>query len=168
MGEERGYRDQGGRVQIHLGSPFPRCPPITLLQRWCQWVPCGSLLGGAWSRPLPVLVRQKPHLLLESLKLLIFSGSCHCCHYFATLLFHHPLHPVSTPKNCCWDYQICLTQSPRWTLLPNKYEGSEDCLSCWTCIANHRQRGCCSCLTLSPRRTCCQNKYDGERHYLSH
>jgi hypothetical protein len=70
---ESGYQDRGRGVWFHLGGTFPRCPPITLLGRLNHWAPCGSLLGGAQSRLFPIIVQQKPQLLLICLEFLSFS-----------------------------------------------------------------------------------------------
>ncbi len=91
------------------GRPVSPVPP---LHAAAEIVPLSAMSqpsGGARSQLcltflLPILIQQKPHLLLESLKLHIFSSSCHCCHYFATLLFHHHLYPRSTPGNCWWSH----------------------------------------------------------------
>ncbi len=69
-----GNQDQGGGVRLNLGGLFAQCPSITLLGRSSSWAPCGSLLGGAWSRHCPIIVQREPQLLLKGPELSIL-----CC-----------------------------------------------------------------------------------------
>jgi hypothetical protein len=81
MGGKGGNWDQGGGIRLHLGGLFAWCSIFTLLGRLSNWAPCGSLLGDAWSRRFPIIVRREPQLLLKGSEppILCCLSCCRCC-----------------------------------------------------------------------------------------
>jgi hypothetical protein len=150
--KEEGYGSSGRQVS--------QCPPITLLRRLHHWAPCGSFLGGAPSQLLPILVQQKPQLMLKCLELSILLGSYRCHRCLVSPLCGHHLSPNSRHLNCCLDHQIhfpCFL-GPTHCFASDQARGSGGCLSCrWVChasyhtvthrFASYQARGSESCLS---------------------
>ncbi len=103
-----------------------------------------SLLGGAWSQRFPIIVQQKPQLLLKGLELSILC-CLHCCCCCRRCLVRPGYHPSYNHRrlSCCFLHPLCQTRC----FARDPAQGSEGCSGhCWVCQ--------CSCLMTTYSLTC--------------